>query len=182
MTRLRSKKLLEKVIKFDDFPILMETWRTCLNDEFDLENLRMMLGELSSGVIRWSVANTLRPSPFASNIAWNQINQYMYELDQPASDTSATRGDLLQEVISDPGLRPAVDPDIIREFELKRQRLYAGYSPQDPDELLDWVKERIFIPPEEWEELFAAIERDTGEKAEIIIEPVRGKLIHIHVS
>ncbi len=181
MTRLRSKKLLEKVIKYEDFPILMETWRTCLNDEFDLKNLRLVLGELASGITGWSAACTSRPSPFASNISWNQVNQYMYELDQPASDASALKGDLLKEVISDPELRPAVDPDTVLEFELKRQRLHTGYSPQDPDELLDWVKERIFIPVSEWEQLLTAIERDTGEKPEVVVDPARDKLVYIHM-
>jgi len=29
MTRLKSKKLLENVLEYNDFPILLETWRTC---------------------------------------------------------------------------------------------------------------------------------------------------------
>ncbi len=36
LNRLRSKKLLDTVIKYPDFPILAETWRECLQDEFDL--------------------------------------------------------------------------------------------------------------------------------------------------
>lgn len=179
MTRLRSKKLLEKVIKYDDFPILIETWRTCLHDEFDLENLAMLLDELASGQMKWSVARTSGPSPFASNIAWNQINQYMYELDQPASKGSALKGDLLRDVISDPEMRPAVSPEIVEEFEHKRKRLSPGYSPQEPDEILDWVRERVFIPVSEWKELLSAIERDTGEDAGAVLAPAVNKLVRI---
>ena len=182
MTRLRSKKLLEKVIGYDDFPILIETWRTCLKDEFDLENLKLMLGEIASGEVKWSIVQTSRPSPFASNIAWNQINRYMYEPDQPASAQSALKGDLLRDVMASPELRPAVDAGIIAEFERKRQRLSPGYSPQETVELLDWVKERILIPMAEWEELISAIERDTEGKSGEIIDPVRNKLVFILVS
>ncbi|MGD9158581.1 MAG: DEAD/DEAH box helicase [Desulfobacteraceae bacterium] len=182
MTRLRSKKLLEKIIRYEDFPILIETWRTCLNDEFDMENLKLVLGEIASGTIRWSAASTVRPSPFASDISWNQINQYMYELDQPAPDASALRGDLLQEVIASPELRPVIDTEIITEFISKRQRLYPGYSPQDPDELLDWVKERALIPNSEWEQLLSSIERDTGDKPEIIVDQIRDKLVFINLA
>ena len=182
MTRLRSKKLLEKVIGYDDFPILIETWRTCLADEFDLENLKLMLSELASGEIKYSVTQTSRPSPFASSIAWNQINQYMYEPDQPASGQSALKGDLLRDVIASLDQRPAIDSGTIAEFELKRQRLSPGYSPQEPAELLDWVKERILIPMAEWEELISAIERDTEGKSGEIIDPVRNKLVFIRVS
>ena len=182
MTRLRSKKLLEKVIGYEDFPILMETWRTCLQDEFDLENLRLMLGEIASGETGWSVTKTSRPSPFASNIAWNQINQYMYEQDQPASGSSALKGDLLQEVVSNPDLRPSVDAGTVAEFENKRQRLSPGYSPQDSAELLDWVKERVLIPGVEWEELISAMERDSGGNARDIIDPVTAKLVYVRAS
>ena len=36
MTRLQAKKLMTAVKPMRDFPILLETWRTCLQDEFDL--------------------------------------------------------------------------------------------------------------------------------------------------
>ncbi|MCZ6502463.1 MAG: DEAD/DEAH box helicase, partial [Gammaproteobacteria bacterium] len=34
MSRLQSQKLMDAVFKYEDFPILLETWRTCLKDEF----------------------------------------------------------------------------------------------------------------------------------------------------
>ena len=40
LNRLRSKKLMDGVLGYPDFPILLETWRTCLQDEFDLSSLR----------------------------------------------------------------------------------------------------------------------------------------------
>jgi ATP-dependent helicase Lhr and Lhr-like helicase len=39
LSRLRSQKLLDAVLQYDDFPILLETWRTCIQDEFDVESL-----------------------------------------------------------------------------------------------------------------------------------------------
>jgi ATP-dependent Lhr-like helicase len=179
MTRLRSKRLLEKVIGYEDFPILIETWRTCLNDEFDLDNLRLVLGEIASGIIRLSQVKTFRPSPFAANINWNQVNQYMYETDQPASARSALKGDLIKDILLNQGQRPAIDEAVVKEFELKRKRLFAGYSPQEPSELLDWVKERILIPYPEWEELLSAIERDINGRSAGVTEAVSKKLIHI---
>ncbi|MGC1404559.1 MAG: helicase-related protein, partial [Thermodesulfobacteriota bacterium] len=49
LNRLRSKKLMDAVMTYPDFPILLETWRTCLQDEFDLENLKRLLEEIRSG-------------------------------------------------------------------------------------------------------------------------------------
>ena len=39
LSRLRSQKLMNAVFQYDDFPILLETWRSCLKDEFDLSSL-----------------------------------------------------------------------------------------------------------------------------------------------
>src|SRR5690606_14570399 len=35
--RQRAKKLLETIGRYEDFPILIETWRECLHDDFDLD-------------------------------------------------------------------------------------------------------------------------------------------------
>jgi ATP-dependent Lhr-like helicase len=157
MSRLRSQKLLESVKSYEDFPILLEAWRTCFQDEFDLDSLRQVLTELESGSIAWSRIRTGRPSPMARSAAWVQINQYMYQDDQPPADTaSSLRGDLLHQLVFDPGLRPTIKSEIVRQFEEKRQRLSPGYAPAGSRDLLDWVKERVaipWIPPACWHRL-----------------------------
>ncbi|MBT8340947.1 MAG: hypothetical protein HKP58_08020 [Desulfatitalea sp.] len=176
MTRLKSQKLLENVLQYDDFPILLETWRTCLQDAFDLDQLRSVLIELESGAIRWSIAHTNRPSPFASGMSWNQINKYMYREDQPASESSALRSSLLRDAVFSPGIRPTESPSIVETFEQKRQRLAPGYSPQTSRDLVDWVKERVVIPFSEWEQLMNVMENDLDEAPDGIVKPVAEKL------
>jgi ATP-dependent Lhr-like helicase len=163
LSRLKSQKLLEAVLNYEDFPILLETWRTCMQDEFDLESLKRVLEELESGSISWTAVHTALPSPFARSDGWRQVNQYMYMDDQPRSDKiSKLRGSLLREVVLTPGLRPAVSRKLIEQFELKRKRLSPGYSPQTSRELVDWVMERVAIPKREWEELLEEMRRDHG--------------------
>ncbi len=161
-TRARAKKLLDAVFHYEDFPILVETWRTCLQDEFDLESLKSLLEELERGEIRYSEVNTASPSPFAENLVWRQTNQLMYEGDTPsAGKVSGLSEDILKEVLFSHRLRPRLAPELVSEFEKKLRRTAPGYSPQ-PDEILDWVKERILIPHAEWEGLLEAVERDRG--------------------
>ena len=85
LNRLRAKKLLDAVLRYPDFPILLETWRTCLQDEFDLESLRRLLDEVRTGRIRLTEATTTAASPFADGLIWKQTNKYMYEDDSPVS-------------------------------------------------------------------------------------------------
>ncbi|MFT7243547.1 MAG: ATP-dependent Lhr-like helicase [Candidatus Azotimanducaceae bacterium] len=151
MSRLQSQKLLDVVSKYEDFPILLETWRTCLQDEFDLENLRLVLAELATGEIRVTEVACQQPSPFAQTVAWDQINEYMYMNDKPRSSTSSNLSrDLLESLVFQPALRPAIATTIIQDFLLRRQRTLPGYEPQTEVEQVEWVKERLLIPEREW--------------------------------
>ena len=180
LSRLRAKKLLESVMGYDDFPILLEAWRTSLQDEFDMDGLRKVLEELESGVIQWSAAKLQRMSPFAQTIGWWQVNQYMYKNDDPQfGRQSNLRGDLLREVVFTPGLRPTVDRYVVEEYEGKRQLITAGYSPETPQELLDWVKERVAIPEGEWSLLQDAMRRDHDAMPEHVVEAIAGKLARV---
>lgn len=160
LNRLRSQTLLETVSKLQDFPILVETWRTCLRDEFDLPSLIEMLKEIQSGEIEITETVTSRPSPFAEGMLWQQTNQYMYRNDGGLPGRSNLRDDLVREVIQQPGARSAVSSSVIFDFVKKAQRVETDYSPHAPSDLFDWVKERLFIPYAEWQSLRSAIERD----------------------
>lgn len=181
MNRLRSQKLLDAVLPHEDFPILLEAWRTCLKDEFDMESLSQVLSELESGALTWSEARTSQPSPMAQTITWPQINQYMYEDDRTKSGkTSRLRRDLIQQVVFTPELRPSVPLEIVGSFEKKRKRLAEGYTPDRSEEMLDWVKERVLIPLSEWEELLAGVGRDHRLDPESLLSPIGHKLVRIH--
>ena len=180
MNRLRSQKLLDAVTGYEDFPILLETWRTCLQDEFDISSLKQVLSELESGALKWSEAKTASPSPLAGAVAWRQMNEYMYRGDEPlSSKTSSLRGDLIRELVHTPGLRPIIPRSIAEEFEKKRHRLSPGYSPASERELLDWVKERVIILEREWHRLLNAMERDHGEACHSWVAALMGKIVQL---
>ncbi|MBP1741343.1 MAG: lhr [Deltaproteobacteria bacterium] len=181
LSRLRSQRLLGSVMAFDDFPILLETWRTCLKDEFDMESLLLVLAELEQGIIRSGEAHTAHPSPMARTLTWGQINQYMYMDDRMKSGkTSLLRSDLLHEVVFTPGLRPSIPPELVERFVLKMKRLAQGYSPGTSGELLDWVKERVLVPASEWAQLLSKVRSDHDVEEEALLSHVAEKLVMIH--
>ena len=165
MTRLQSKKLLAATKVLTDFPILLEAWRTCLEDEFDLQNLQHVLEELQDGDISWRWVTSASPSPFAANLSWNQINQYMYADDTPESSGRSNLDDsLLESAFAD---QPSVSRDVIQQFIEKRQRLHPDYAPEDIAEWLEWIKERVLLPVEELsEDAIAQLEAQLGELSE----------------
>ena len=163
LTRLRAKKLLGAVARYRDFPILLETWRSCLHDDFDLRTLKRLLDEIRDGEIRFTETRTSAATPFARGLIWQQTNKYVYADDTPeAARTSALGRDLIRELTVSPHLRPRLPVELVRFFEEKRQRIALRYTPETARELIDWVKERLLIPADEWSRLLAAVERDQG--------------------
>ena len=151
MSRLQAKKLMSAIAKYPDFPVLLETWRTCLTDEFDLPALRGLLGELADGSLPWTLADTAAPSPFARNLTFDQVSRYMYADDTPErSEASALTDDLIAQAVGDERLRPRLKPAVIEAFEAKRQRRAEGYEPRSLEDWLEWAKERVLIPAREW--------------------------------
>ncbi len=180
LIRLRSKELLEAVRSYEDFPILLETWRTCLEDEFDLEDLRSLLEELRDGRIHISETSTRVASPFAGGLIWRQTNKYMYEDDTPLlAKESALRPDLIRELLFSSHLRPKIPEELMRVLDEKLKRTAPGYPPAAAQDLLDWIKERMLIPEAEWKELAAAIRRDHGADPQEWLQTNAKKLVWI---
>ena len=160
MTRQQAKKLMTATKGFADFPVMLETWRTCLKDEFDLVAAFDALERLAAGEQNWSMATVSVPSPFAAGIAFGQVSRYMYADDAPEQGgRSALSDDLIRQAVFDRALRPAIKPEVIRDFESRAQRTRPGYVPDDEDELAEWVKERVAIIETDW---FEGVEIPSG--------------------
>ncbi len=182
LNRLRSKKLLEAVLSYEDFPILLETWRTCLDDEFDIDNLKILLDEIHEGKITINEAITHTASPFADNLIWKQTNKFMYEDDTPDySKISGLKDDLIKEFIFSSHLRPKIPEELIHILDKKLKRIAPDYAPSTPQDLLDWIKERLLIPSDEWNELLKACERDYELNPEQIYSELKEKIIWINL-
>ncbi len=177
LTRQRAKNLFEAASRYEDFPMLLETWRTCLRDEFDLTGLRGLLAELAAGAIRVGECTTPAPSPFCSGVLWRETNSLMYEDDAPrASGGTALSGDLVRELVLSADLRPRVDPSLAAELAARLDRTAEGWSPRGSVELLEWLKERIAIPAAEWDSLLAACERDHGTARAELLADLAGRI------
>lgn len=167
LTRLRAKRLYDAVLRYTDFPILLETWRSCVVDEFNLTQLKKLVTELQDGEILITDVHTEQASPFASGLVWRQMDKHMYEDDAPSSGrTSLLADDILKEVIANRRLRPRIKKHIIAGFEKKIQRREPGYAPGTTEELVEWIKERIILTGDEWQELLASVKSsfDPGQK------------------
>ena len=68
LQRLRSRDLLQAVRGFDDFPLIAETYRDCLEDVMDLPHLEQVLDGIQTGTIEVVAFEALTPSPVAQSL------------------------------------------------------------------------------------------------------------------
>ena len=142
--RQRSHDLLQVAGKHAEFPILIETYRECLSDVFDMDGLRDLMSAIRAREVRTVVVDTERASPFASTLVFDYIGQYMYEGDAPLAERRAQAltldKELLAELLGTEELRELLDPRAIDDLELELQGLLKERWPRDTDEAADILR------------------------------------------
>ncbi len=89
LQRLKALDLLQVVRQFPSFPILVETYREVLQDAFDMQGLKEILGEIASGNIRIHSVQTDSPSPFAASLQFGFVMDWLYADDTPRAEQRA---------------------------------------------------------------------------------------------
>ena len=137
LQRRRAADLLSVAARYPAFPILLETYRECLRDVFDLRGLQKLLQEVEQRSIRVKRVETGNASPFASSLMFNYVGNFIYEGDAPLAERRAATLALdhvqLRELLGDAELRTLLDADAIDECTLELQRLDQKYPLRDAD-------------------------------------------------
>lgn len=146
--RLKAQQLLAVAKSYASFPIMLETYRSCLQDIFDVPALKEVLGEIRRRQIRIDEVDTTSASPFARSLVFSYVSAYMYAYaydgDIPAAERRAHAltldRQLLRELLGQEGLRELLDRDIIAQLEEELQLLAPGYKARHPDGLHDVLR------------------------------------------
>jgi len=137
--RLKAQSLLEVARKYGSFPIVLETYRECLQDVFDLPALRGILHGLATRGLDLVEVETPSASPMASSLLFDYVATYMYEDDTPAAERRAQAlsldRELLRELLGQEELRDLLDPGALAEVEASLLP-----TPRSADELHDLLR------------------------------------------
>lgn len=172
LQRLRARDLLQIVRRFDDFPIVAETYRDCLQDVLDLPHLEEVLQSIQNGEIRVVPVESLTPSPVAQSLLFDFVSVRMYEWDAPRAEqqlqTLAVNRDLLQDLLKDVALDDLLRPEAIQAVRDQLQHTAPTAMARSAEELAvllqqmgdlssSEVAQRTSVDPADW------IVRLTGE-------------------
>ncbi|MGH2727518.1 MAG: Lhr family ATP-dependent helicase, partial [Actinomycetota bacterium] len=142
--RQRSADLLQAASRYGSFPVLLETYRECLQDVFDLPALQELLRAIERREIRIVEVETPMPSPFASSLQFGYVAAFMYEGDAPLAERRAQALSLdrqvLAELLGTAELRELVDQGALADLELDLQRLTPERRIRDVDDFHDALR------------------------------------------
>src|SRR5437867_5514996 len=154
--RLKAQGLLQVARKYGSFPIILETYRECLQDVFDLPALTRLLQGLRTRELDVVDVETASASPYSASLLFDYIATYMYEDDTPPAERRAQAlaldRDLLRELLGQEELRELIDADALAEVEVSLRP-----AAKSPDHLHDVLRLRGDLRVGEFDEAHAAI-------------------------
>jgi len=139
--RKRASDLLAVASRYGSFPVLLETYRECLRDFFDVPALVSTLADVRSRTIRTAVVDSDKPSPFAASLLFTYVASFIYDGDAPLAERRAQALSVdqsqLRELLGDAELRELLDAGAMDAIERQLQRLDPKYHVRSADGLHD---------------------------------------------
>lgn len=139
--RKRSYDLLSVASRYPSFPLLLEAYRECLRDVFDMPALVETLRAIQQRRLRVHVVETQKPSPFAASLLFSYVANFLYDGDAPLAERRAQAltvdQDQLRELLGEADLRELLDADAIAEVEEAAQCLAESHRARTADGIHD---------------------------------------------
>ena len=139
--RKRAYDLLSVASRYASFPILLEAYRECLRDVFDMPALMETLRAIASRSIRVHITDSRTPSPFAASLLFSYVANYIYDGDAPLAERRAQALSIdqeqLRELLGDADLRELLDIGAIEEVEEQLQCVVDPYKARSMDGVHD---------------------------------------------
>ena len=141
--RKRAADLLAVASRYGSFPVLLETYRECLRDFFDMPALIGTLADIRSRKLRIATVDSETPSPFASSLLFSYVASFIYDGDAPLAERRAQAlavdQSQLRELLGDAELRELLDAESMDAIERQLQRLDPHYHVKSADGVHDML-------------------------------------------
>jgi ATP-dependent Lhr-like helicase len=151
--RKRAADLLAVASRFGSFPMVLEAYRECLRDVFDMPALVDTLRRLERREIRAATVDSTLASPFAAGLLFGYVANYLYDGDAPLAERRAQALSIdqaqLRELLGEAELRDLLDADTIAEVEAELQQLHGERRARTVDGVHDLLLRLGDLSPDE---------------------------------
>jgi ATP-dependent Lhr-like helicase len=142
--RQRASQLLSVAAKYEQFPVVLEAMRECLQDVYDLSGLRTLMSEVRSRKMRVVEVRTQTASPFARGLMFGYTAMFLYDADAPLAERRAAAlsldSSLLAELLGSEAIRELLDPEVLAEIEQSLQRLDPNRRARHAEDAADLLR------------------------------------------
>jgi len=170
---MRAAALLDACQDNREFPLMVETFRECLNESLDVPNLRKVLKGLGSGHIEVRTLETKIPSPFSHSLLL--VGQYGDFGNIPERERRSRmmhlHRELLRQILDEETLRNLLDEEAVENVDSRLQHTDPQRLARDANELARMLMELgdlVDIPDDE----ISMLDRVDGDAHAMLAELV----------
>ncbi|ACV06785.1 Lhr family helicase [Kytococcus sedentarius] len=145
--RQRAASLLEVAAGHPEFPIVLEAVREVVQDVYDVPALTALMRRLAGREVRLSFVETPTASPFAQNLMFGYVAQFLYEGDSPLAERRAAALALDPTLLADllgrsdgTQLRDLLDPQAVADTEAELQHTAVDRRARHAEDLADLLR------------------------------------------
>jgi len=142
--RERARRLLAELAPEGDLPLFREAARECVREILDIPGTARLAADLLAGEITFQVCVRGTPSPMAQGVLWARSNELLYGDDTP-----------LRPVRSSELPAGQLGEDALCALMRAREGTGDGLLLRDREDILDWLRLRILVSRELFEEASA---------------------------
>lgn len=143
LQRLRAADLFQAVKENQNFPIIAETYRECLQDIFDITNFKKIIDRIHTGKIKLHFVETQSPSPMTSGLLFRFMAEHLYEEDRMRTTNLAAQvnSELLAEILSQESVPRIVTLSMVEEMENYWQYLVPNRFAKDREDIYQIINQ-----------------------------------------
>jgi ATP-dependent helicase Lhr and Lhr-like helicase len=172
--RKKATDLLEVASRYPSFPMILEAYRECLRDVFDMPALVQTLQDIERRVIRVQSIAPQTPSPFGSALLFGYVANSIYEGDAPLAERKAQALSIdtaqLKELLGAAELRELLSAEALAEVEAQLQHLDAKWHARSVDGVHDLL---LRVGDLTETELRARVDGGGSEWAQVLVKAKR---------
>ena len=137
--RQKAHALLSVASRFPAFPLILEAYRECLTEDFDVAATVALIAQIEKREVKAVTLDVERPSPFATALLFGYVATVMYDDDAPLAERRAHALSIdetqLQALLGETAFQDLLDDAALKDVHEELQALAPGRRIRHADAL-----------------------------------------------